>query len=303
MKKKLLVVACLSLLGISSCLASSELSNFDKKMIDVQKKMIAQNKNFKVESVKILRKKDIDDKWKMYTFDIALTNLREKKKFNTPMIIFTDGKYETNSLMNIDTGIRYEREEKARLNEASKSEADVEREAFEKSFTLDEKYYDKEHLIVGSIDAKNKVVIVSDPLCVACIRSFPAMYNSIKNKSDFALFYYHFPLKRLHPTAETISIAMKLAKNDGIKDVEVKVYEANFENFYDVYKTKDKQLALDSFNKIFKTSYTISDISNSSVDEDIKIGGVIRLTGTPSVIFNGSIYKSRAKLAEAMKKN
>lgn len=305
MRKKILKIAIgVGLLSSSLCFASTnELTSFDKKMIDVQKKMISQNKNFKVNDIKILRVKDIDSKWKMYTFDIALTNIGEKKDFNTPMIIFTDGKYETNSLMNIDTGIRYEAAEKARLSQASRSRADVEREAFEKSFKLDEKYYDKEHLITGDINAKNKVVIVSDPLCVACISTFPAIYNSLKNKSDFALFYYHFPLKRLHPTAETISIAMELAKKDGIKDVEIRVYEANFDKLYDVYKTKDKHLALDTFNKVFKTSYTMNDINSNSVDEDMKIGEAIQLRGTPSVIYNGGIYQSRAKLSEAMGKS
>ncbi len=302
MKSKLLVTALgISLFGLSACFAStSDLTKFDKKIIEVQKKMISSNPNYSVKQINILKKKSIDNKWKMYTFDISLIDQRNKKEFKTPMIIFTDGKYETNSLMNIETGERFETAEKIRLQQESKSGEELAREKFEKSFKLNPKYYNKEHLISGNLNAKNKVVIVSDPLCIACISMFPSMYDSLKNKKDFALFYYHFPLKRLHPTAETISKAIVLAKKDGIKEVELKVYQANFDSIYNVYKTKDKQVALNAFNKVFNTNYSLSDVNKISVDKDMKIGKEIKLRGTPSVIFNGEIYKSRAKLAKAM---
>jgi protein-disulfide isomerase len=40
---------------------------------------------------------------------------------------------------------------------------------FEKKFLLDEKYYTDERLIAGSKNAKDKVAVFSDPLCVACL--------------------------------------------------------------------------------------------------------------------------------------
>jgi hypothetical protein len=289
------------LLSLSSCYASSvELTSFDKKIIEVQRKMIATNPNFNIKNISIINKKSIDDKWKMYTFDISLIEKKNKKEFNTPMVIFTDGIYETNSLMNIETGVRYENEEKTRLQRSNKSKETLSRETFEKSFRLDSKYYNKEHLISGSMDAKNKVVIISDPLCVACISMFPSVFKGLKDKKDFALFYYHYPLRSLHPTAETISMAMDLAKSSGIKDIELKVYEANFDKLYNVYKVKDKQVALSAFNKVLGTNYTLEDVNKHSVLEDMKIGSDIRLQGTPSIIFNGEIYKSREKLIKAM---
>jgi len=166
----------------------------------------------------------------------------------------------------------------------------------------DEKYYNKEHLISGKMDAKNKVVLISDPLCVACISMFPSMFEKIKGKKDFALFYYHFPLSSLHPTAETISKAMILAKRDGVKDIEKKVYDANFDKIYNVYKESDNKKALNYFNKTINTSYTLEDLKDISIKEDAQLANDIKLRDTPTVIFNGSLYDSRIKLSEALSK-
>ncbi|WP_294965634.1 thioredoxin domain-containing protein [Sulfurimonas sp.] len=301
--KKIAYIVGAGLLGLSSCLAStSSQSKLDEKMIEVQKKMITANKNYSIKSIEIINKKAVDDKWKMYTFDISLIDNRNKKPLKTPMVVFTDGKYETNSLMNMETGIRFETQEKIRLQNIKKRADKLTIKTFEKSFKLDDKYYNKEHLISGELNAKNKVVIISDPLCIACINMFPSVYKSLKSKKDVAVFYYHYPLKMLHPTAETVSKAMMLAKQDGIKDIELKVYKANFNKLFDVYKMKDNQVALDTFNTTFKTNYSISDINNHSVDLDMEIGKDIRLKGTPSVVFNGEIYEARKKLSKFLVK-
>ncbi len=301
MKKILLSIVGAGLISSSTCFAESSVSgNFDKEMINVQKKMISKNKKFSVDDVKIIEKKKIDKRWQMFTFDIALTEKKNNSKFNTPMIIFTDGTYQTNSLMNISTGVRYEDEERARMQKANQTKEEKEKFAFESTFVLDKKYYNKEHLISGDMNAKNKVVLISDPLCVACISTFPSMYNQIKNKKDYAFFYYHFPLKGLHPTAETISKAMVVAKKAGIKEVELKTYEANFSKIYDVYREKDNAIALQHFNKALGTKITMAQLDSVSVDDDMKIGQDVKLTGTPTVVFNGSLKNSRNKLVESL---
>lgn len=292
------------LLGTTVCSAgtttTTEANAFDTKMIEVQKKMISSNPNFSVDDVRIIKKKKIDEKWQMYSFDISLTERQNNKKFSTPMVIFTDGKYETNSLVNIDTGVRYETAEIKRLKELGQSESAKKQNVFEKSFVLDNKYYNEEHLISGALDAKNKVVIISDPLCIACIGTFPPIYKQLKERKDYAFFYYHFPLKRLHPTSETIAKAMVLAKKSGVNEIELKVYEANFDKLYDVYKNKDNKFALSVFNKNFGTNFTMNDINKVSISEDAKIADDVHLKGTPTVIFNGSLLNSRSRLIKSL---
>jgi len=59
---------------------------------------------------------------------------------------------------------------------------------------------------------------------------------------------------------------------------------------YDVYKIKDNQVAIDAFNKVFNTSYTLKDIDKTDlineVNNDMKLGNVVKLSGTPTILFN-----------------
>lgn len=289
------------LLLTSSLFADVKLTSFDKELMGVEKKMIESSGVFNVENIRILHKKNIDKTWEMYTFEIFMQEKRTQKKFTSPMIIFTDGIHQTNTLMNLKTGVKLELAERENLMKDKRSKKQIEREKFEKKFILDEKYYDEEHLISGKIDAKNKIVIISDPLCVACINTVPVIYNALKDKDDIALFYYHFPLKGLHPTAYTISKAIVRAKKDGIKNVEIKLLKADLMKKFDVYKERDQNLALREFNKIFNTSYTLSDLKNiTEVDKDMSIGKDVKLQGTPTIIYNGSLYNSRREIGKLL---
>lgn len=271
------------------------LTDFDKELVQVEKKMIESSKRFTVDKIRILSKQKVDDKWSMYSFEIFITEVSSKRRMTTPMIIFTDGVYQTNSLMDLKSGVKLEIDEQKKLMARKNDKQKNAREEFEKQFVLDSKYYNKEHLIAGKIDAANKVVMISDPLCVACISAFPAIYDSVKNRNDIALFYYHFPLKNLHPTANIVVKAMEKAKQDGIKDVVAKTLKADFMKYYDVYQERDEEVALKVFNKILKTNYTLHDLKDVNVSNDMIIGSETQLSGTPTVLFNGSLYHSREK--------
>jgi len=303
MLKKFLSAGVVTAMTLSVCNADVKLTNFDKKMIEVEKKMVSVNKRFNVNEITIDKKRKIDDKWTMYIFKMNIEDTVSKRKSSAPMIIFTDGIYQTNSLMNLKTGKRYETEEKIRLRDAMDKKQNSQREKFEKSFVLDKKYYNKEHLIAGSLNAKNKIIMISDPLCVACIETFPSIYNAVKDKKDYALFYYHFPLQRLHPTAMTIAKAMEYAKGQGLKDVVKKIMFADLGKSYDVYKENNPKIALKAFNHIMGTDYTLDQIEKISIKNDIKIGSDVRLQGTPTIIYNGELYKSRENLAKSFTQN
>ena len=198
----------------------------------------------------------------------------------------------------MNTGARYGEDEQ-RVKAAKK------RAEFEKSFRLPNDYYAKNHLIAGNHNAKAKVVVFSDPLCVFCIKNVPSIIESIKGRDDIALYYYDFPLD-MHPTAKTVIKAIVKAKKDGIKDVELKVYKANYEKFYNVYNTKEPQKALDVFNKIFSTKYTLEQIdtpeATEHIESDIFRGMEANVQGTPTVAFNGSFKDSRKNLKNFLDK-
>jgi len=272
------------------------MSAIDTKVIKYQKNAINQNPAYKLHTLKLIKKEALDSKnmWNAYKLELDITQKSNNKRFKAPMIVFSNGKYITNEMVDMNTGARYG-EDEAKVIAAQK------REKFEKSFKLPNTYYKKDHLIAGNHNAKTKVVIFSDPLCVFCIRNAPKIIKQIKGRTDIALYYYDFPLD-MHPTSKTVIKAMHKAKQDGIKDVALKIYEANYEKFYNVYKTSDSKQAIDAFNTIFNTKYTLKDIdtkeANKFLQEDIKAGLDANVQGTPTVSFNGSFHNSRVKLSE-----
>lgn len=278
----------------------------DIRITDVQKKILKRNKNYSLDKISIKKKKNIGGAWNMYVFDLSVVKNDSKQKFSTPMIVFTDGQYQTNSLMNIDTFQRYEISELELLKESMRTKEQKSRDLWEQSFILPKKYYNKEHLIVGDINAKNKILVLSDPLCVACIARVPNLIKSVKNSKDTALFYYDFPLVNMHPTSLTIVSAMHLARIDGIKDVEIKIYKANFTKLYNVYSSKDNAAALKYFNSVMGTKYSMKEISRDKivdyVEEDMKLGVVVKLKETPTILVNGSLYNVQQKLSHLFAK-
>jgi hypothetical protein len=270
------------------------MSSIDKKIVDYETNMIKQNPAYILHSVKLKSKEPLDAKaiWNAYKFKLDITQKSNNKRFDAPIIVFSNGKYITNEIIDLDTGLRYGEKEQ-------REEAAQKRASFEKTFVLPDSYYKKDHLIAGTHNAKNKVVLFSDPLCVFCIQSVPDIVNSIKGRKDIALYYYDFPLD-MHPTAKIVIKAMIKAKKDGIKDVELQVYEANYENFYNVYRQRDPKAAIDAFNEIFDTKYTVQSVNttkaNQHLENDILSGLEANVQGTPSIVFNGSYLNSRAKL-------
>ncbi len=180
----------------------------------------------------------------------------------------------------------------------------LEREFLNKPFSFNDKYYDKKRLLFGNANAKNKLIIFSDPLCKACIQVLPPLLNSLKAIKDVAVYYYDFPLS-MHPTARTIIAATNIAHKQGKKNIHIDVYSADFGKLYkeageDVYKTKSSGKALKIFNKHFGTKITMKQVLSKENMNYIKDGydaGIAnKLEGTPHMIFNGEIDSEKRKL-------
>ncbi|MEA3552808.1 MAG: thioredoxin domain-containing protein [Campylobacterota bacterium] len=238
-----------------------------------------------INSIDVVLKKDLqNDGWYGYVFNLDI-NIQGKKIVQKDTL-FAKGNLIAPDLINTKT---------------KRSFKDV---MYPK---LTKKYFSKEHLIAGNPNAKHTLVIFSDPLCPICIDEVPfTMKNIMKHPSNIALYYYHMPLD-MHPTARTLSKASMIAKEQGIKDIDYKVYSKDFSNFYDAYREKDNQKALNFFNKTFNTKITMAQINskkyNDKIDYDLKMAEDAFVNGTPTVFFDGEIDRRRMKYEAFLKQN
>lgn len=267
-----------------SIFLSASLFASDDVVVEFEKKRVAQNPNVKVNSVTVNTKKELPvSGWNGYILDVN-ANV-QGKEINAKDIIFSDGKYIALDLIDAKTG---------------KSLKDF------VTPSLTAKYYDKSKLIAGNHNAKDKIVIFSDPLCPFCMDYVPDVINYVnKNKDKVALYYYHFPLVSIHPAAVPLSKLIDVANHKGIKDVELKVYKTNWDQYFDS-KSIDEKKILEAFNKEFKTDIKLEEITadkiNENLKKDISMGEDVMVQGTPTVFVNGEKDSSRQKY-ETLGKN
>jgi thiol:disulfide interchange protein DsbC len=278
----------LKLLTIVSLLSTSLLATekIDADILKYEKSKISnilKRQKIELNDISIVLKKDLkQDGWYGYVFNLAFTV--KGKKLSQKDTLFTNGKLITPELINAKT---------------KRSFKDM---LFPK---LGKKYFDKKHLIAGNVNAKHTLVLFSDPLCPICIDEVPSIIkNIIDNPKNIALYYYHLPLD-MHPTARILSKASMIATKMGMKDVDYKIYSTDFSNFYDAYAEKDNQIALDSFNKTFKTNITMNQINDESLNKqleyDIDMSEKAFVNGTPTLFFDGEIDKTRIKYEKYLK--
>ncbi len=248
---------------------------------------IKANKNIKVlrfKIAKVVTLKDVPG-WKAYILTINIKLLKQKGRVITIKdALFSNGKYISRSFVDLKT--------KKKL-----------KDSLLRNFmpNANSSYYDKEHLLYGSSNAKYKVLVFSDPQCPFCIEFVPGLMKFVKkHKQNFALYYYHLPLS-IHPTSATIVKAEIFAENKGDKNIAQKVYSVDFDT-----KTNDAKTVLAKFNKEMKTNITMADIKSKKVlnryNEDLQRAGQLMVNGTPTVFINGKYDAGRVEISKLMKK-
>ena len=271
------------ILSVSVLIASSLYASNEENIVNFEKKRIAQNPNVEVKSIKINTKKELPlNGWYGYILDVE-ANV-QGRSINAKDILFSDGKYISLELIDSETG---------------KSLKDL------VTPNLADKYHDESKLIAGNHKAKDKIVIFSDPLCPFCQDYIPDVIKYVKKNSDaIALYYYNFPLS-IHPAAIPLSKLAEIAKHKGIKDADLKVYETNWEIYFDE-KTTDEKKILEAFNKEFKTSIKLEELSDKNIsaiiEKDIAMGEDVMVQGTPTIFVNKVKDSSRIKYETLGKK-
>ncbi|MFY4821428.1 DsbA family protein [Aliarcobacter butzleri] len=270
------------ILSLSVILSASLFAN-DSTVVDFEKKRVAQNPNVKVKDVKVNTKKDLPlAGWNGYILDVEA--IIQEKSLKVKDILFSNGDYIALDLIDAKTG---------------KSLKDL------VTPNLTSNYYDKTKLIAGNHNAKDKIVVFSDPLCPFCMEYIPEVINYVnKNSDSIALYYYAFPLVQIHPASEALSKVIEVAKNKGVKDIELKAYKTDWETYFSP-KENDEKKILEAFNKELKTNIKLEEIASKDINEklskDMSMGEEVMVTGTPTIFVNGvkdttrELYKTLGK--------
>ncbi|MCT7649275.1 thioredoxin domain-containing protein [Aliarcobacter butzleri] len=270
------------ILSLSVILSASLFAN-DSTVLDFEKKRVAQNPNVKVKDVKVNTKKDLPlAGWNGYILDVEA--IVQEKSLKVKDILFSNGDYIALDLIDAKTG---------------KSLKDL------VTPNLTSNYYDKTKLIAGNHNAKDKIVVFSDPLCPFCMEYIPEVINYVnKNSDSIALYYYAFPLVQIHPASEALSKIIEVAKNKGVKDIELKAYKTDWETYFSP-KENDEKKILEAFNKELKTNIKLEEIASKDINEklskDMSMGEEVMVTGTPTIFVNGvkdttrELYKTLGK--------
>jgi protein-disulfide isomerase len=214
-------------------------------------------------------------KWNAYIVNVkAVLKNKPKQRIHEKMIWFSNGQIITKDFTDMNTG--------ESLVDSVKPKVKA-------------KHYAKENLIYGNANAKHKVIIFSDPLCPFCRGFVPgAIKNMKKEPQKFAIYYYHFPLERIHPASVTLVKAAIAAKLKGVKDVVLKLYDVKINP-----RERNVKKILEAFNKAVGTNIIPEDINKPQVikqfNHDRLVANDLMVGGTPSVYLDGIVDNTKKK--------
>jgi len=227
--------------------------------------------------VKVVEVKPLEDLkgWSAYIVAVeAILKKKPKDLIKQKMIWFSNGIAITKELTNLEHGDNYTDEIKP---------------------TFLKNDYRKENLVSGNVNAKHRVAIFSDPLCPFCKDFAPEALEYMKKYPEtFAVYYYHYPIIRIHPASGVIIRAAVVAEHQGFKDVTTKMYDIKV-------KAREPKISkiLEEFNKVVGSKVTEKDIKEAYVNEQIKRDDAIArdlfVNGTPTIYFDDKIDKTRKK--------
>lgn len=213
--------------------------------------------------------------WNAYILEVsAVLKDKPKETIKQKMLWFSDGEIITKELTKMSTG---------------ESLTDLVKPDFKPE------YYSQANLIYGDANAKHKVAIFSDPLCPFCRGFVPGAIKEMKaDPKKFAIYYYHFPLERLHPAAVTLVKAAAAAEHKGIKDVVLKLYNVEINA-----KETNVEKILMAFNKAAGSNITPADLMNPAVVKQLKfdqnVAASLMVGGTPTLYLDDKVDQTKKK--------
>ncbi len=279
MKSLMLRLLTIILLSSSVLLAQQSV---ESKVIGFINKAINTGKNYKFLKAKVIRSEAIPKMpgWKAYFLKIDLEIISQKRKVSVKDIIFSNGQFMSKDFINLDLG------------RSIKSDF---------SFPASADLYDAKHFLAGNQNAKNKLILFSDPLCPFCMDFVPGLIKFVEKYHDqFALYYYYFPLS-IHPGNKYLIRAILASKKiKEIKDLDEKVYTEPFD-----FPKGDENEVINQFEKAFDIKLTKEQLSAQDITErinhDMKVGNDLMVRGTPTLYVNGKKDPSRSLYKKLVK--
>jgi len=252
----------------SITLAMSLALNANFNLEEYVKKDLVKNPQIKVNGVELIEKKEIPNhkNWVAYMFLMDLEIKNQKDKF--PQTIFVNEK-ENLVAMNL-----YDYKEHKLIGKDLHPK-------------VDNSYYKDDHLIAGKKDAKHKLVVFSDPMCPFCQKYVPDIYKTVKeHPNDFALYYYHMPLSRIHPVSKVLVRVMEVLQKQGKIDDAMNMYKLSIP-----LSETDEDKVLKAVKKQFNIDISKDEINKKEILNAIKAdkekANRVMLRGTPTVYIDG----------------
>ncbi len=225
--------------------------------------------------VKVVSEKPIKQLkgWGGYVADVhAVLKAKPKETLKQKIILFSNGAIITQNLIDMENG--------ESLIETVKPD-------FQK------KYYRKENLVYGHVGAKHRVAIFSDPMCPFCKDFAPSALTYMKKyPNTFAVYYYHYPILRIHPASATIIRAAVVAERKGVKDVSINMYKMKTDS-----SEKNVTKILNEFNRVTGANVKEKEIISASVKKQIadddEVAKSVFVGGTPTIYIDEKIDRTQ----------
>ncbi len=284
------MLSMLRLLSVSvlagAALFAAPMSKMDKDVIKFVKRGLGANPGITVYEVKILDRVPLDRPagWTAYAveFKLGLKKKNQERNITQSDILFVKDRYVAPDLVDIKTNGSLKR--RIVLN-------------------FKESYYDDEHLIFGRKNAKHKIVVFSDPLCPFCREVVPKLFEAAKKHPDtFALYYYHLPIRAIHPASVPLAKAIIYLKKRGDKSAIEKIYKTPFDP-----TQSDESKILEELHKKLGIKLTSEQINRpdilSELHHDEELAEKLLVHGTPAVFVDGRFDRKREKYKQYLPKS
>jgi protein-disulfide isomerase len=147
--------------------------------------------------------------------------------------------------------------------------------------------YDKKHLLAGDINAKHKILVMSDPFCPFCQEIIPKLIETVQqNPKTFALYYYHLPLLRIHPASDITTKAMHVFQERGQIRKLKQCYHLLVSE-----KEKNPEVVLKAIAKKTGVYLTQKELNTIEVQDALAFDTAMKkrlmVTGTPTIFIDG----------------
>lgn len=279
--RKLLVMMLLTMTAMVTIACSAKESVDEKAILKFVKNQVVKNKDVKVLGITIIERKNVKD---LPGWEVLLVTLQleyNNQKLNAPETFFVRDNVITPVLVDLKTGVNYRDEIKP---------------------TIPNEVYDANHLLFGNANAKHKILVFSDPLCPFCQEIVPELLKAAKANPDLmAVYYYHLPLKQIHPASDVLTRIMEVAQRQGKNDIIAKIYTLQIDP-NDTNETKLINSVKDQTGFIVTEAQINSPEIINALTHDEQVASRLMVTGTPTIYIDGKLDKLREGFRDLLPK-